>query len=108
MERKLFLKTLLASGSLVVINPFSLVDLFIPDKSVYLPFIDGVKEISFLRANSMLVNEVSAQYYQTPYGYHQNYNYQNLAPYQQWYSYQQAVAQWNAYYQQQQQYQQKS
>ena len=103
MDRKFFLKTFLASGSLVVFNPLSVIDLISPRKSVRLPFIDGMKEICLLEHKTNFVNEASAQY-QTPYSYHAGYNYGYLAPDQQWYSYQQAVAQWNAYYQQQQQY----
>lgn len=103
MERKKFIRTALATTGLVMMNPFSLLDILEPETEVLLPFIDGKRKVTLLKPKRSLFNSVQAQ----SYGYYNNYSYGNLAPYQQWYAYQQALAEWNtrlAYWQQQQYY----
>lgn len=104
MNRQTFMKSMLATATFSVFNPFGVLDLFTPVKDIVLPFIDEEKKITLLKRSKGLVEEANSQNYQTQYGYHSNYNYNTLAPYQEWYAYQQAIAQWNYYYQQQQQY----
>lgn len=103
MERKQFLKAALATTGLVVVNPFSILDIFDPEKDVILPFLDGERSVTLLKPRIGLTNNAHAQVN----GYYGSYNYGHLAPYQQWYAYQQAVAEWNMrmqYWRQQQHY----
>jgi hypothetical protein len=103
MERKQFIKVAFATTGLVIANPFSILDIFDPEKDVMLPFLDGKRSVTLLKPKVNAINTAHAQVG----GYYGNYNYGNLAPYQQWHAYQQALAEWNArmqYWQQQQYY----
>ena len=108
MERKSFIKTVLATATLSVINPFTVFDLFEEEKDIMLPFIGGMQRITLLKHKASLVSDLTAQSaYYSPYAYQQSYHYSHMAPYDQWYAYQQAVAYWNQQllvWQQQQQY----
>ena len=103
MERKEFLKAVIATTGLSVVNPGSVLDFLEPEKDVILPFMDGKRSVTLLKPRVSLMNKAQAQVS----GYYGSYNYANLAPYQQWYAYQQAMAEWNMrmqYWRQQQFY----
>lgn len=96
MERKYFIKTVLATATLSAISPFALVELLKEKEDIILPFADGMRKITLLKPKKGLIANLEAQVgYQTQYGYQQSYNYNLLAPYQEWYAYQQALANWN-------------
>ncbi|CAN0450905.1 unnamed protein product, partial [Ectocarpus fasciculatus] len=103
MKRAQFLKAALATSGLTITNPLSFFEIFISDKDVILPFMDGNRSVTLLRPKISPVGLVKAQVN----GYYGSYSYGYLAPYQQWYAYQQAVAEWSRrmqYWQQQQYY----
>lgn len=94
MKRKIFIKAIMATSVLTVVDPLRLLESLEPEKDITLPFVDGHRTVTLLKPKSEWVSKLNAQYY---YGsYYNSYSYSNLANYQYWYNYQQAVS----YYQQ--------